>query len=94
MSQLHQPAAVNDYLTVKRAAAVLGVSPDTLRNWDRSKKLQPLRHPLNGYRLYRLADLEAFLHRIALGTETRSPRGRRPGKTLNGQHRGLLKGCE
>ena len=88
MSRLSQPATVNNYLTVTKAAEVLGVSPDTLRNWDRSKKLQPLRHPLNGYRLYRLADLEAFLHRIALGTETRSPRGRRPGKALNGKRKG------
>jgi DNA-binding transcriptional MerR regulator len=53
------------YLTIKDAAAVLGVSPDTLRNWDRADKLKPLRHHLNGYRLYRRDDLEALLARTA-----------------------------
>jgi predicted site-specific integrase-resolvase len=51
-------ARLADYLTVKDAAAYLGVSPSTLRNWDRAGKL------------YRLTDLEAVLravHRRAHG---------------------------
>ncbi|HYA04155.1 MAG TPA: MerR family DNA-binding transcriptional regulator, partial [Syntrophobacteria bacterium] len=47
-----------DFLTIKEAAEFLGVTPTTLRNWDRRKKLIPVRHPLNGYRLYRRSDLE------------------------------------
>jgi DNA (cytosine-5)-methyltransferase 1 len=55
----------SEYLTIKEAAAVIGVSPDTLRNWDRADKLKPLRHPLNRYRLYRRDELEALLARTA-----------------------------
>ena len=50
-----------DYFTVSEAAKYLGVSPWTLRNWDRAGKLRPQRHPKNGYRIYRHADLEAVL---------------------------------
>jgi hypothetical protein len=52
---------LGDYLTVSEAACILGVSPWTLRNWDKANKLKPRRHPLNGYRLYRREDLEALL---------------------------------
>jgi DNA-binding transcriptional MerR regulator len=53
--------SLEEYLTVKAAAAFLGVCPSTLRNWDRAGKLKPHRHPMNRYRLYRLAELEAIL---------------------------------
>jgi excisionase family DNA binding protein len=55
------PRQLNGYLTVKEAAAYLGVAPDTLRNWDRAGKLTPGRHPVNGYRLYRREDLDQIL---------------------------------
>ena len=55
------PRQLNGYLTVKEAAAYLGASPATLRNWDRAGKLTPCRHPVNGYRLYRKEDLERIL---------------------------------
>ena len=50
-----------DYLRIQEAARSLGVSEQTLRNWDRSGKLKAQRHPINGYRLYRAADLHEFL---------------------------------
>src|SRR4051794_4440394 len=50
-----------DCLTVGEAASYLGVSTATLRNWDRSGKLKPRRHPRNGYRIYLHEDLEAVL---------------------------------
>ena len=59
------------YLTIGEAAAVLGVSPWTLRLWDRTGKLTPHRHPLNGYRLYRPEDLEHLLARAAAKGTTR-----------------------
>jgi excisionase family DNA binding protein len=64
-----QPRLLNlcEYLTVTQAAAFLGVSPKTLRNWDRRGKLTPRRHPMNGYRLYRRQDLEAVLERADRG---------------------------
>jgi PAS domain S-box-containing protein len=51
----------SDYRTVGEAAAFLGVSTATLRNWDRTGKLKPRRHPQNGYRIYLHEDLEAVL---------------------------------
>lgn len=52
---------LSDYLTVGDAAATLGVSRSTLRNWDKAGKLKPYRHPVNGYRLYNRHELEALL---------------------------------
>lgn len=54
-----------DSLSMTEAATYLGVSKGTLRNWDRSGKLNAQRNPHNGYRLYRLTDLEAI--RLANG---------------------------
>jgi MerR family transcriptional regulator, copper efflux regulator len=53
--------SLQDYLLVKAAAAFLGVSPNTLRNWGRDGRIVTYRHPVNGYRLYKKADLEALL---------------------------------
>jgi len=55
------PPSLSEYLTVRKAAKMVGVSVSTLRNWDRTGKLKPVRHPVNGYRLYRSADLEKLL---------------------------------
>ena len=65
---------IQDYVTVARAAELLGVSASTLRNWDRSGKLKAARNPMNGYRLYRREDIEALLARIQKQT---TGRGRR-----------------
>jgi len=65
MESKREPSlGLNNYLTVAKAAGFLGVSVSTLRNWDRSGKLKPIRNPLNGYRLYRLEDLEELLHTL------------------------------
>jgi hypothetical protein len=55
-----------EYLPVGEAAQFLGVSPWTLRNWDNAGKLETLRHPKNGYRIYRREDLEALLEHEGL----------------------------
>ncbi len=52
---------LQDYLTVREAAELVGVSPSTLRAWDRAGKLKAARNPMNRYRLYRREDIEAFL---------------------------------
>lgn len=54
------------YITIKKAARLLHVSPLTLRNWDKRGVLKPYRHPINNYRIYRLDQIEAFLRRIEL----------------------------
>jgi excisionase family DNA binding protein len=52
------------YLTVSEAAAYLGVSASTLRNWDRAGKLKPRRHPMNKYRLYHKDDLVKIIEEM------------------------------
>lgn len=42
---------------IKEAAEVLGVTPQTVRNWVANGRLQALRHPVNGYRLFDMAEL-------------------------------------
>lgn len=48
----------SEYLKIRQAAAFLGVSPQTLRSWEKTKKLETLRHPKNRYRLYRINSLQ------------------------------------
>jgi DNA-binding transcriptional MerR regulator len=51
-------------LTIAEAAAKLGVSISTLRNWDRQGKLTPRRHPINGYRIYDKVEIEQLKKEI------------------------------
>src|SRR6185295_14475184 len=60
-----------EYLNVGEAAEFLGVSPWTLRNWDKSGKLRPSRHPVSGYRMYRREDLEGLLQNDGLAINRR-----------------------
>jgi MerR family transcriptional regulator, copper efflux regulator len=48
----------NRFLKVSEAAKLLGVAPNTLRNWSESGKVQEYRHPLNNYRLYKKSELD------------------------------------
>lgn len=64
------------YLTIREAAAFLGVSPNTLRNWGRDGKVPMHRNPINGYRLFKRSDLEQLLKEIAT-SRTVKP-GRKP----------------
>lgn len=57
-------SSLAEFLTISEAAELLGVSAETLRNWDRAKKLLAVRHPINGYRLYRKAELVAILKKL------------------------------
>ena len=65
-----EPAKLEEYLTVRGAAEVLGVSRSTPRNSDRTGKLKAVRHPLNGYRLYRREDLRKLLREVELGRQS------------------------
>jgi excisionase family DNA binding protein len=68
---------LNGYLRIQEAAAYLGVSPNTLRNWGREEKIPEFRHPVNNYRLYRPSDLEAILRRITRPSQAGDGRQRR-----------------
>jgi len=54
------------YLTIKKAAKLLHVTPLTLRNWDKRGVFKPYRHPINNYRIYRLDQIEEFLRKLEL----------------------------
>lgn len=54
------------YLTVKEVAKVLGVTPLTIRNWDKTGKLIAYRNPINNYRVYKQEDIELFLRQIGM----------------------------
>lgn len=56
------------YFSIKEAAEILGVSPLTLRNWDKSGKFPARRHPMNNYRVYKLSALEEVINDIEGGT--------------------------
>lgn len=52
------------YITIKKAAKLLHVTPLTLRNWDKKGILKAYRHPINNYRMYRLDQIETFLRKL------------------------------
>ena len=59
---------INDYLMIAEAANYLGVVQNTLRNWGKSGKLQTIRNPINGYRMYRKEDLDKILQGLTFET--------------------------
>ena len=65
---------LSDYLRISEAAEYLGVSPNTLRNWQNAGKIAAHRHPVNGYRLFRREELDALLE--PLHEAEREPRRR------------------
>lgn len=52
------------YLNIKEAAGLLGVTPLTLRNWDKKGSLTSYRNPVNNYRVYRRDQIDLFLRKI------------------------------
>ncbi len=52
---------LRNHLRISEAAAYLGVSPNTLRNWENAGKVVAVRHPVSGYRLFKRKDLDALL---------------------------------
>ena len=48
------------WLTIREAADLLNVHPETLRRWDRTGRLTTSRTP-TGHRRYRRADLDALM---------------------------------
>jgi excisionase family DNA binding protein len=58
---------LRDFLRISEAAEYLGVSPNTLRNWENAGKIAAHRHPVNGYRLFKKEDLDALLLQLQEG---------------------------
>jgi DNA-binding transcriptional MerR regulator len=62
------------YFSIKEAAEILGVSPLTLRNWDKAGKFKAQRHPMNNYRVYKLSALEKIIEDIESGSDRSNAR--------------------
>jgi excisionase family DNA binding protein len=70
---------LSDFMKIADAAEYLGVSPNTLRNWETAGKLLVHRHPVNGYRLFKKEELDELLNRAerpssAAGSARSKPR--------------------
>jgi MerR family copper efflux transcriptional regulator len=72
-----QVTKLSDYLRISEAAEYLGVSPNTLRNWERRGKIEAHRHPVNSYRLFKKEELDALLNQVQ---EADEPKPKRPRK--------------
>jgi DNA (cytosine-5)-methyltransferase 1 len=51
---------MKDHFSISEVADMLSVSKETLRRWDKNKKLEPIRHPINNYRVYNREQLREF----------------------------------
>ena len=49
---------MNKFLSIQKAAAFLGVSTQTLRRWERSKKIEPAQRTAGGQRRYDITKLQ------------------------------------
>ena len=52
------------YLNVNEVAKLLGVTPLTVRNWDKKGALIAFRNPVNNYRMYKIEDVENLIRQI------------------------------
>lgn len=55
---------ISDYINIKEAAELMGVSENTLRNWHNAGKLKAYKSPLSKYRMYKKEELELILKQI------------------------------
>ena len=52
-----------EYLSSKTVSKKLGITAQTLRNWDRKGKIKPAYVNNNGYRYYALDDILSFMQK-------------------------------
>lgn len=62
----------NEFIAIKQAAKILGVSIQTLRKWDKKGKLLAHRNPMNNYRLYKKEEIFKLLEDIEKSTGEKS----------------------
>lgn len=55
---------INEYIKIKQASKYLGVTQNTLRNWEKQKRIKTYRNKINNYRLYKIEDLDFILKNI------------------------------
>jgi len=52
---------MREYISIKDASELLGVTPQTLRAWEKKGELVPMRNPINNYRVYKVEQIETFI---------------------------------
>ena len=50
-----------ELITISKATKMFGVTPQTMRNWDRNGKLKPIKRSTNGFRYYNLLDVKNLI---------------------------------
>ena len=55
---------MREYVTIKEASDLLGVTPQTLRAWEKKGELVPYRNPINNYRVYKVGQIEQFIEEM------------------------------
>lgn len=50
-----------ELITISKATKMFGVTPQTMRNWDRNGKLKPIKRAKNGFRYYNLFDVKNLI---------------------------------
>ena len=68
---------LNEFLRVSDAAEYLGVSPNTIRNWENAGKIAAHRHPVNGYRLFKQEELDDILNQAEQLNSRKTKRSRK-----------------
>jgi excisionase family DNA binding protein len=61
-------------ITIKSAAEILGVSEQTLRNWDKQGKLKARRDAETGFRVYKISELESFAAKTKINCQKKKAR--------------------
>lgn len=51
---------MKEFYSLTEVADMLSVSKETLRRWDKNGSLNPIRHPVNNYRVYPISTLKKF----------------------------------
>lgn len=54
------------FVSVKEAASILDVAPNTVRAWGATGKITEYRHPANNYRLYKRKELEEIVTQVMI----------------------------
>ncbi len=65
---------MDNFISISKAAEIIGVNKQTLRRWDKSGKFPSSRNPINNYRVYTLSQVNQFVKELQLEyhTETRN----------------------
>jgi len=62
---------LTEYLHTAAAAEYIGVSQNTIRKWAARGDIPMHRNPVNGYRLFKKADLDKLLKKAATPVKPR-----------------------